>query len=200
MGRSDSILQNNFYGNLPNKEPKALLGFSNNNWLSGDLYDLELGNWDINSEWKLTKKYNSIISTRCPYFSAHPKDFIKRCHDNLEDGGEIFLDWGLGDHWRFDNYKVGWIKDGEQEYAYVNDNFLWSCVWDDSFLENEQYKLFEKKIEKFGYTNLKESIFEEVPVILELDYIKKYFKIEYDILQLWDDLPQLYISIRGNKI
>ena len=35
------------------KPPVALLGFSNNCFLEGDLYDLSLNNWNINSEWKL---------------------------------------------------------------------------------------------------------------------------------------------------
>ena len=123
MGRTNFILDAVYKDKFPIKGPIALLGFKDNRISSGDLYDLELGNWNINSDWKLPKKYNSIISTRCPYFAKNPKDFIKRCYDNLEDNGEIFLDWGLGDHWRFENYKVGWVKDGEHEFAYKNDNF-----------------------------------------------------------------------------
>ena len=199
MGRTNFILDAVYKDKFPIKGPIALLGFKDNRISSGDLYDLELGNWNINSDWKLPKKYNSIISTRCPYFAKNPKDFIKRCYDNLEDNGEIFLDWGLGDHWRFENYKVGWVKDGEHEFAYKNDNFLWSTIFDKSFLKNEHYLLFEERIKKFGYTNLETAIYKEVPKVLELDYIKKYFDISYDLLSVWDDLPQLYIFIRGVK-
>ena len=44
----------------------------------GDLYDLQLGNWNINSDWSLEKKYDTIICTRCPYFAKDPEDFIER--------------------------------------------------------------------------------------------------------------------------
>ena len=199
MGRTDFILQRTYINNFPKIKPIALLGFTNNNLCDGDLYDIQFKNWDINSEWKLSKKYNSIISTRCPYFAKNPKDFIKRCYDNLEEVGEIFLDWGLGDHWRFENYKVGWVKAGEHEFAYKDDNYLWSTIFDDSFLKNEQYLLYEERAKKFGYDNIKEAIYEEVPMILSLDYIKKYFHINYELLAVWEDLPQLYIFIKGKK-
>ena len=163
------------------------------------LYDLELGNWNINSSWQLNKKYDTIVCTRCAYFAKDPEDFIARCYDNLNDGGQIYIDWGLGDHWRFKNFKIGWVKDGEHEFAYQNDNFLWSTVWSDSFMEDEQYKLFEKRVEKFGYTDVKNSIYSEVPNILNTNTIKKYFSICYNLLALWEDYPQLYILLHGIK-
>ena len=199
MGKTDSVLDSIYRDNFPTENPKALLGFTNNIWTDGDLYDYQLGNWDINSEWNLPKKYKSIISTRCPYFAKDPKDFIKRCYDNLEENGEIFLDWGLGDHWRFKNYKIGWVKDGEHEWFYNEDNFLWSTVFDKSFLKHEHYLLFEERVKKFGYTDVEKAIYEEVPMVLELDYIKKYFNINYELLCVWEDFPQLYIFIRGIK-
>ena len=199
MGKTDNIIQPIYLRHFPKKNPIALLGFTDNRWSEGDLYDYQLDNWDINSDWKLPKKYKSIISTRCPYFSKNPIDFIKRCYDNLEDGGEIFLDWGLGDHWRFKNYKIGWVKDGEHEYAYADDNFLWSTVWHDSFLDDPQYKLFEERVKKFGYNNVKKAIFDEVPIVTNLEEIQKYFDIECHLFTVWEDFPQLYILIKGVK-
>ena len=197
VGKSDPHL-NSFYSQYVRPTGDvALLGFTNNNWFDGDLYDIQLGNWDINGEWELNKKYDTIISLRCPYFAKEPEDFIKRCHSHLNDDGRVFFDWGLGDHWRFENYKVGWVKNGEHEYAYSDDNFLWSTIWDDSFLDDPGFKLFEKRVERFGYVDAKKAIFEEVPSILELNSINKYFKITYNIKALWDDFPQLYILIKG---
>tara|TARA_Y100000590_G_C15385088_1_gene887896 strand:- start:110 stop:712 length:603 start_codon:yes stop_codon:yes gene_type:complete len=200
MGKSNALIEPSYKNNFPTTGPIALLGFTDNNLSSGDLYDIQLNNWDINSKWKLPKKYNSIICTRCPYFAKDPKDFIKRCYDNLEERGKIFLDWGLGDHWRFEKYKVGWVKDGEHEYAYGKDNFLWSTVFNKSFLKNKQYLLYEERVKKFGYNNVEKAIKKEVPKILDLDYIEKYFKISYELLTIWDDFPQLYIFIKGIKI
>ena len=107
MGRSDLHLYYNLYFPHIKTKPKgevALLGFTNQDYFFGDLYDLQLGNWDINSEWSLPKKYDTIICTRCAYFAKDPKDFIKRCYNNLKKNGTLYVDWALGDHWRFDNY------------------------------------------------------------------------------------------------
>tara|TARA_Y100000034_G_scaffold136176_1_gene211289 strand:- start:1145 stop:1750 length:606 start_codon:yes stop_codon:yes gene_type:complete len=197
MGRSDPTISR-FYGH--HIEPVgdvALLGYTNNNWFDGDLYDLQLKNWNINSDWKLKKNYDTIICTRCAYFAKEPEQFIRRCYEHLNEGGKLYADWGLGDHWRFEKFKIGWVKDDEQEHAYERGNFLWSSVWDDSFLDDPEFKLFEKRVEKFGYVDAKKAMFEEVPSILELNSINKYFKITYNIKALWDDFPQLYILIKG---
>tara|TARA_R100001082_G_C4358896_1_gene158307 strand:+ start:334 stop:945 length:612 start_codon:yes stop_codon:yes gene_type:complete len=199
MGKSDPYLRQVYNALLPKGGDIALLGFTDNSWSPGDLYDLQLNNWSINSEWGLPKKYDSIISTRCPYFAKDPQDFIKRCYENLNDDGQIFLDWGLGDHWRYDNFKVGWVKDGEHESAYQPDNHLWSTLWDDSFLSNPQFVEFKKLIQKFDYKDLKSAIFEEVPVVLELDFVKKYFDVSYTLLTLNFNYPIFYIFLYGNK-
>ena len=113
----------------------------------------------------------------------------------------MFVDWGLGAHWgEFRaSFKVGWLKDGEHECEYNKNNFLWSCVWSDEFTQDAEVKKFTNNIKKFGYSNLKTSVLNEVPSILKLDYIKKYFNVEYKILSLWEDLPQLYILTVGIK-
>ena len=200
MGRSNPWMHS-FYGkNIHPKGSTALLGFTKNDFFEGDLYDRQLGNWDINSDWCLPKKYDTIISLRCPYFAKDPESFIRKCHKYLNDGGLLYIDWGFGDHWRrFDNYKVGWVKDGEHEYAYDENNFLWSAMWHDSFEEKEPFKLFSKRVEKFGYSNVKESIHKEVPKILELEFVDKYFEVGYNMLTLWEDRPQLYVLVMGRK-
>jgi SAM-dependent methyltransferase len=199
MGRSDNILLPWYNSLIKQTGETALLGFTDNRFFSGDLYDRQLNNWDINADWQLNKRYDTIISLRCPYFAKNPEDFISRCYEHLNNGGVLYLDWGLGDHWRFTEYKVGWVKNKDHEYAYGEDNFLWSGVWDDSFTENPQFKLFERRVKRFGYEDVKSAVFKEVPKILDLNFIKKYFEVEYNMLSLWDDLPQLYILLKGRK-
>jgi len=199
MGKSDVILNPWYRQVIVPKGRVALLGFQNNNVFPGDLYDLQIGNWNINDDWSLDGTYDTIISLRCPYFARDPEQFIKKCHEHLNDDGILYADWGLGDHWRFENYKIGWVKDGEQEYAYKNDNFLWSTVWDDSFLENEQYKIFCDRVKKFGYHDVHKAIMQEIPSVLELKSINKSFDILYSIRALWEDLPQLYILLMAKK-
>ena len=212
MGKSNPILMPIYNDNIPKKAPHALLGFRNNdfNLEDVDLYDLSLENWDINADWKLDKKYGSIISTRCPYFAKNPKKFIQKCYENLVDGGEIFLDWGLGDHWRFKNYKIGWTRNGEHEWFYDSENYLWSTVWDDEWLTDPHLHNFMTNVEKKGYNfrdergqldprKLKTEIFREVPEILDMEFVRLYFDVRVGLLSLWPNDPQLYIFIRGKK-
>mgnify|MGYP003628239824 CR=1 FL=1 len=199
MGRSDPIIYK-FYNHYIRPTGKvALLGFDNNEMFDGDLYDLQLGNWEINSDWSLPMKYDTIISLRCPYFAKDPHGFIQKCYEHLNDNGRLFVDWGIGDHWRFENYKVGWTKDGEHEYAYADDNYLWSFLWDDSFQQDNAYRIFEERVGKFGYDNVKKAIYDEVPSVIELDSIRQYFKVAYRTTTLWEDLPQLYVLLCGLK-
>ena len=199
MGRSNEQIIPFYHQHIEPKGQTGLLGFSENSIFDGDLYDLSLGNWNINEEWVLSKKYDTIICTRCAYFAKDPHGFIKRCHDYLNAGGTLYVDWGLGDHWRFPNYKIGWVKDGEHEYAYSNDNFLWSTVWSDDFLKDPQFRLFQSRVKKFGYEHIKSAIFEEVPNILNINYVEKFYKTYYNMISLWEDLPQLYILLSLKK-
>ena len=49
MGRSDPHVLTFYNKTVKPKGSIALLGFSNNNFYNGDLYDLSLDNWNINS-------------------------------------------------------------------------------------------------------------------------------------------------------
>lgn len=201
MGISNAIVIPFYRRHIVNiKGDVALLGDSNNNMFDGDLYDLDLGNWEINSEWELDNKYDTIICTRCAYFSSRPEDFIKRCHDNLNENGLLYVDWGVGDHWRFPEFKVGWIdKNGKQEYAYTDNNYLWSMVWSNNFLDNAQCSIFEKEIIKRGYSSLEEAIRSEVPSIISVDFISEFFESEYHILTITKPYLQMYVLISGIK-
>jgi len=158
---------------------------------------LQLKNWNINNDnWKIDKKYDLVVSTRCPYFSKDPKKFIDNCLEILNPGGTLFLDWGMGDHWRFENFKIGWVKDDEHESAYRDDNFLWSTVWHDSFLEHPEFIKFQNNVEKLGYNrdNTKNDIMKEVPIILDLEEIKNLNPYVH-LFSLWEDKPQIYIAL-----
>jgi len=201
MGKSDDFILPWYKSIISMSGDIALLGFPKNNphFPLGDCYDLKLNNWQINSDWELKKKYNTIICTRCAYFAKNPKDFVLKCFNNLKKNGALYVDWGLGDHWRFANYKIGWVKNGEHEYAYAKDNFLWSTVWDHSFLKNDQFILFQNRVKKLGYTDVYSSILKEVPKILTLDSIRKYFNVDYYMLPLHKDRPQLYTLLKCQK-
>lgn len=112
--------------------------------------------------------------------------------NHLNHGGHSLIDWGLGDHWRFKNYKVGWVRDGEHEYAYSPDNFLYSCFWNDEVAYANETKLFWDAIKskkEFAYNNenLEDVVKKEIPHLI--DYPTKITKIKF----LWPESPQLYI-------
>ena len=73
-------------------------------------------------------------------------------------------------------------------------------MWDDCFLKNEQYKIFEEAVEKFGYKDVKKAIYEETPKVLDLSFVREYFEVGYDALTLWPDTkPQIYFLLCGVK-
>ena len=191
-------------------EKVAFLGFPGENnftkMIPGnqkDFYDLQLGNWEINDpKWKTGSGYDLVICTRCAYFSKDPVTFLEKCIDITAPGGFILVDWGIGDHWRFDNYKVGWVKDGEHEFAYEDENYLWSAIWHDEFASKPAFKNFEEWVKKHGYHDVKSAIFKEVPSVLDLGEdipVLKNISISCRLLALWEDLPQLYTVLLLGK-
>ncbi len=188
-------------------ESVALLGFSEHNGLTKsitssnfDFYDLALGNWNINNPWNIEKKYDLVVCTRCAYFCKNLDEFFQNISKILNPGGEFLIDWGLGDHWRFKNYKIGWVKDGEQEYAYEDDNFLWSTVWHDEFLKSAEYSKFQSWVKRFGYDSVKDAIFNEVPSVFDLQNLPQNIRSGAVLIALWQESPQLYIILKGKLI
>ena len=65
MGRSDTHLGAFYRPHIKLNGDVALLGDADSiRAPAGDLYDLQLGNWNINSDWSLEKKYDTIIGER----------------------------------------------------------------------------------------------------------------------------------------
>jgi hypothetical protein len=205
MGKSDEFVFAEYRKLLNNSLPISLnsvafLGFSQENNFTRNFnvstrhfYDLSLGNWNINDAWKLERNYDFIVCTRCAYFCKNPKDFIQRCKDNLAIGGQAFIDWGLGDHLRFKDYKVGWVRNGEHEFAYNQNNFLYSCFWNEELTNHSEVQCFWNAVKNnstFGYKDidtLNDVVRREVPELVEYDCKKIATKF------LWPESPQLYI-------
>lgn len=209
MGKSDPYLYN-FYKSLTSKnnfESAAFFGQPDENFISNifksnkrKFYDLSLKNWDINSlPYDIDEKFDLILCTRCAYFCKQPEKMINSYIDMLNKGGVIIVDWGLGDHWRFDNYKVGWVKDSEHEYAYSENNFLWSTIWNDMFLRSPEVVKFEKSINRFGYSSISTAVKEEVPSVLDpVEFLsnKRDLLGGLSFLTLWEkENPQIYMSL-----
>ena len=99
MGKSDPFDFDWYLKNLPAIQPEsiAVLGSTSENFVRKayptaqiDLYDLQLGNWEINSEWNIDlQKYDLVVCTRCAYFSKDPADFIQKCKSILKPMGGI---------------------------------------------------------------------------------------------------------------
>lgn len=203
MGKSDPHLIDFYMSFLEDDKQYNSVGFfgqKEENFISSRIsskerkfYDLALKNWNINKHpYNIKDKFDLIVCTRCAYFSNDPQRMIKSFIRMLNPNGSILIDWGLGDHWRFKNFKVGWVKGEEQEYAYEVDNFLWSYIWHDSFEHHDQVKLFKKNIISHNYKgSLKEIVKKEIPEILHVNNIDNV-SIKANHLFLWPDNPQLY--------
>ena len=211
MGKSDPYVYRAYLDTLDDQkeyESIGFYGFSKSNqftdWFVSDdknFYDLSLGNWNINEyPYDNSKKFDLIVCTRCAYFSKNPEKMMSNFHNLLKDNGEILIDWGLGDHWRYDNYKIGWKKNGEHESFYSSDNYLWSCLWNDELSLHPEFKVFEKWVEKLGYPDVKMAIRQEVPVLMDFNVISSLLDSpRINMLALWESSPQLYIILFGKK-
>lgn len=182
----------------------ACLGFRKKpSWIKHryvDCYDKETNGWDINHDTDLNGKYDVIVCTRTAYFSSDPESFLQFCHRNLADNGRILVDWGLGDHWRYDTFKIGWVKNGEVEQAYFEGNFLWSTMWEPSWSADHECQMFLDWCRPHGYRDLSEAIYAEVPHVMSYDIFKKYFvPSELSFHAFWPEAPQLYILSSGIK-
>jgi hypothetical protein len=125
---------------------------------------------------------------------------IESFYNLLEPGGVLFIDWGLGDHWRFKDYKIGWVKNKEHEFAYDKNNFLWSSIWYEDFKNHPEFLKFEKIVKKFGYDDVKNAIEKEVPYCLTLNSLTlEQPVIQYNILALWPESPQIYFLLNIKK-
>ena len=206
MGKSDVHLFPIYKAVVKEKHWKSIgfFGFEKRNNLTDffiadnkDFYDLSLNNWNINSFPYVNKEnYDLIVCTRVAYFAKDPLKMIDSFKKMLNPGGKILIDWGLGDHWRFDNYKIGWVKGDEHEWCYEKDNYLWSSIWHDSMINDNHFKKFTSDVKKLGYDSVKSAIFEEVPVVTDIEDIARLgFDINYTLLSLWEDKPQLYIIL-----
>jgi SAM-dependent methyltransferase len=153
--------------------------------------DLSLGNWEINSGPWPSEKFDAVVCTRCAYFASDAQRFIDQCKEMLRPGGVAFIDWGLGDHWRFDKFKVGWVDGAEHEHSDVGDHrsLLSSAFWMPSLEKNEDVHLFKEWIEKHGYTgDLTQHVLREVPSVASDESVCRI-----DCLSLWPEKPQLYV-------
>ena len=216
MGKSDPHIFKFYYQQLPRTmySSAAFLGMSKHNVFTNsiispkkDLYDLQLGNWEINDDWQLKQTYDFITCTRYAYFAKDTIAFVKKCLRFLNPGGVLLVDWGYGDHWQFDNFKIGWIKDNEHEFGvYDNQNcYLYSGVWDQQFEQHVEFEKFIQNVLNKNYyndlSNFSKIVKTEVPNVAAADDIAKLgnFKNTYGLMSLWPDSPQLYICLTVQK-
>lgn len=203
MGKSDQFVFQAYFNmlqkhNLQNVNSVAFLGYREENFFTKTIkapirkfFDRELGNWEINSNWSLGQNFDLIVCTRCSYFSNAPNVFIAQIKANLTKDGYALVDWGLGDHWRFKKFKVGWIRHGEHEFAYDTNNKLWSTFWNENLQLIDDVKRFWNNCLRLGHYK-KDQILNDV-IKAEVPYITSYTTVDFKSLCLWDDSPQLYL-------
>ena len=210
MGKSDPYVFR-FYAQQLNKKGYENVAFFGqpgqnifSNFINADkeyFYDLSLDNWEINTfpyNIDTLEKFDLIVCTRCAYFSKYPKKMLSEFKSMLRPEGVILIDWGLGDHWRFEQFKVGWVKNGEHEWAYNKNNRLWSTYLSEDIKNTSCYIDFEYHCQKYIIDNsLEKTIYKEVPVKISKKNIDelKLKVIRAESLFLWPQSPQLYILL-----
>ncbi|MBA7490672.1 hypothetical protein ES702_01213 [subsurface metagenome] len=205
MGISDNILFP-IYKNFISKNVKeitgmvAFLGFSEKNDIcrfvedkykvQGQLFDIQLGNWDLNEdEWSIKDKFDFILCLRTAYFARDSKELLAHFSNILNDEGILIIDWGLGSaHFprEISDWTFGWEYKGKRCYGEYQDKkyYLYSTFWDDLILNTEAGKVMINYAKRFHYycdiTNWGEKIRTEFnpSEIVTLDIIKEHFRIE----------------------
>ena len=157
-----------------------------------ELYDREIDGWSISNP-VLNTEYDNIICTRVAYFSDRPLHTIKTLAEHLKPGGQLLIDWGVGDHWRFRPYSVGWVRGQVHEWAYQEGNLLWSAYYDTDMEYQHQFKA---NIKQHGYEGqLIEHLRAECPELVlksEIEALDIFEPFEATHIDFWQDYPQLY--------
>lgn len=132
--------------------------------IKGDLYDIQLGNWDINSDWQC-KKYDLIFCFRTFYFAKDPKKALSNFCKSLKPEGVLIFDIGLGSaHFKRDggsegkNWTFGWKNEKGRCFGNYQGkkHYLFSSFWDDDLLKNPDQSLvdfFEQSKNVPAYSN-----------------------------------------------
>jgi hypothetical protein len=148
--------------------------------------------------------YDGIVCTRVAYFSKSPIELVERLSIVGKKNCKILIDWGIGDHWRFEPLNVGWYHpDGVQEFAYASGNFLWSTVWNNDWASDSEvwdfFLAMERHDKKYDMTlgNTTNQILEEFPVVVNTRAFEKHMTGEWTHHMFWPEAPQLYHIFKG---
>jgi SAM-dependent methyltransferase len=199
LGKSDAIVYPWYKSKsiLPQGGHVLFLGQTRHNDFTSSIscraefLDISLGNWEINAGPWPNDKFDAVVCTRCAYFSSDAQAFIEKCKSMTKPGGIVFIDWGLGDHWRFKEFKVGWRSDSEEETVLFNGHrsSLRSAFWHPRLEDHSEVQKFKTWIKKFGYEgSLTDHILRETSSVSS-----DTFNCVIDCLSIWPDAPQLYI-------
>ena len=210
MGRSNQYVFPWYARHLPQRryENACVLGArGSDQFIAGidaghiEYHDITLDGWSIDDDWNPTTTYDLIVCTRCAYFVKDPAAFVRRCRMNTHRSGRVFIDWGLGDHWRKVPYLVGWRDPARSIHESVefesptgkHVSYLWSCFWDRQLELRPEAIAFRHDIRMCGYDDdvtLTQIIEQEVPVVLDAAI---QIPLDVQLLALWPKAPQLYI-------
>lgn len=210
MGVSDAKLTPWYREKVKNFRGKiALLGFTEvPSWVPKDqdyrCFDLQLGNFDINklSDFYDNNKenrfgYDAVICTRVSYFCKDLDLLESVIYLITKPSGKIFIDTGIGDHWRYPIYKVGWVdNDGEHEKAYGNQK-LHSFFYDINTTNKAFHEFAEAALNYYSEDNqdIHKIIAAEVPHLkIIFNLFSSWIIEDIDYLYLPDPRPQLYIG------
>lgn len=174
-----------------------------------DCYDIQLDNFDINSEWSLKGYYDTIVCYRTLLFCKNNTYFFKKCYEHLNLNGELFIDYAYGavsdNFFRQIGPCVGFYKNDIQQYCTyktnVGENIYSDCLtsyWNDDLIKDINLINFHKKLKEYGYTNeFKKHLYDEIPIVVTDDIFKNYFLKKKTEVHYWmlKDRPSMIIYL-----
>ena len=191
---------------ITEEDKVAAFGFTKQpEWLDNkcDLFDEQLGNWEINSMFPQGEDiYDAVVCTRVAYFAKDPLKLVGQLHKLLKPGGKLLIDWGLGDHWRYAEFKIGWNHHGMQEEAYGYR--LYSAIWDKTLNSDPEVQAFLKYSQKFGYpegTSMTDVLEIEVDRWRDVsEFLPMFSDYQITAHSFWPDAPQLYTILSATVV
>lgn len=85
---------------------------------SARFFDLQIGNWNINTKWSI--QTSRAVCLRTSGFAINPNDLITSFSKNMDKNGILLIDWSLGsDHYPRESKKWtwGWGNGADQCYG-----------------------------------------------------------------------------------
>lgn len=153
-------------------------------------FDLQLNNWNINSEWE-SNIAPMAVCLRTSGFSKDPNRLIENFARVLDKNGILMIDWTMGsDHYARDSNKWswGWEIDQKRCFGDYQDKkcYLYSSYLSKTSISTDAFNLISSYASKLDHYKNVENWYEQInsefkEYFLNEQVLNKYFKVLEEI-------------------